>query len=158
MTSRLKWGCQVVSLDLLLVPLFWTIRDIWCSSSKSNLLNHTRRSSCNWYNQQFFSYPPLWNILPISFVFWQLCATAFYFLLANHDLDIFEHEHSLVIFLKPNAALPSYGRHFSLSCGLPTYPGAQLMKDMEIRLNNRLNSIIMFYPAQLLTETLQFLK
>lgn len=32
------------------------------------------------------------------------------------------------------------------------------MKDMEIRLNNRLNSIIMFYPAQLLTETLQFLK
>lgn len=28
------------------------------------------------------------------------------------------------------------------------------MKDMEIRLNNRLNSIIMFYPAQLLTEVL----
>lgn len=31
-----------------------------------------------------------------------------------------------IFLLQQSGALPSYGRHFSLSCGLPTYPGAQL--------------------------------
>lgn len=44
-------------------------------------------------------------------------------------LHIFpKHEHcSIISSRKWNVALPSFGRHFCLSCGLPMYPGAQLV-------------------------------
>lgn len=52
------------------------------------------------------------------------------------------HKAKLIFLLQKNRALPSYGRHFSLSCGLPTYPGAQLMTAKTQSVERNMNQLL----------------